>query len=113
MRDRVHDLGWSEAESVGDPGGSAAGTVARAGFEGTVAGVCLGTVGAVAAWEVSGLARNSRDWPQLIEMSRGVDTLLIDQGSLRSRRLAAFLSRRRWTSGTSSTTPCWLTTRQR
>src|SRR5580692_5852734 len=44
-----------------------------------VAEVCLGKVGAVAAREVSRFARNSRDWQQLIEMCRVVDTLLIDQ----------------------------------
>ena len=34
---------------------------------------------AVAAREVSRFARNSRDWQQLIEMCRVVDTVLIDQ----------------------------------
>jgi hypothetical protein len=33
----------------------------------------------VAAREVSRFARNSRDWQQLIEMCRVVDTLLVDQ----------------------------------
>jgi DNA invertase Pin-like site-specific DNA recombinase len=41
-----------------------------------VAQVCLGKVGAVAAREVSRFARNSRDWQQLIEMCRVVDTVL-------------------------------------
>ena len=49
------------------------------GFERMVAEVCLGKVGAVAAREVSRFARNSRDWQQLVEMCRVVDTLLIDQ----------------------------------
>ena len=44
-----------------------------------VAEVCLGKVGAIAAREVSRVARNSRDWQQLIEMCRVVDTVLIDQ----------------------------------
>src|SRR3712207_8696006 len=43
-----------------------------------VAEVCLGKVGAVAAREVSRFARNSRDWQQLIEMCRVVDTVLVD-----------------------------------
>jgi DNA invertase Pin-like site-specific DNA recombinase len=42
------------------------------------ADVCLGKVGAVAAREVSRFARNSRDWQQLIEVCRVVDTLLVD-----------------------------------
>ena len=62
-----------------DLGRSAAGGVTRVGFERMVAEVCLGKVGAVAAREVSRFARNSRDWQQLIEMCRVVDTVLIDQ----------------------------------
>jgi DNA invertase Pin-like site-specific DNA recombinase len=69
-----------------DLGISAAGTVARAGFERMVAEVCLGKVGAVAAREVSRFARNSRDWQQLIEMCRVVDTLLIDQETIYAPR---------------------------
>ena len=57
-----------------DLGRSAAGGVQRAGFERMVAEVCLGKVGAVCAREVSRFARNSRDWQQLIEMCRVVDT---------------------------------------
>jgi DNA invertase Pin-like site-specific DNA recombinase len=80
MRDRLTALGWSCVETIDDDlGRSAAGGVARAGFDRMVAEVCLGKVGAVAAREVSRFARNSRDWQQLIEMCRVVDTVLIDQ----------------------------------
>jgi hypothetical protein len=80
MRDRLVALGWSEVDTVDDDlGRSAAGGVTRVGFERMVAEVCLGKVGAVAAREVSRFARNSRDWQQLIEMCRVVDTVLIDQ----------------------------------
>jgi DNA invertase Pin-like site-specific DNA recombinase len=80
MRDRLVALGWSEIEIIDDDlGRSAAGTVMRVGFERMVAEVCLGKVGAVAAREVSRFARNSRDWQQLIEMCRVVDTVLVDQ----------------------------------
>ena len=69
--ERLQALGWAEIEIIDDDlGRSAAGSVARAGFERMVAEVCLGKVGAVAAWEVSRFARNSRDWQQLIEMCR-------------------------------------------
>src|SRR5918993_979315 len=79
MRERLVRLGWSEIEVIDDDlGRSAAGGVARAGFERMVAEVCLGKVGAVAAREVSRFARNSRDWQQLIEMCRVVDTVLVD-----------------------------------
>jgi DNA invertase Pin-like site-specific DNA recombinase len=87
MRDRLAALGWSEIEVVDeDLGRSAAGGVARAGFERMVAEVCLGKVGAVAAREVSRFARNSRDWQQLIEMCRVVDTVLVDQEAVYAPR---------------------------
>jgi DNA invertase Pin-like site-specific DNA recombinase len=80
MQDRLRQLGWREIEVVDDDlGRSAAGTMPRAGFERMVAAVCLGQVGAVAAREVSRFARNSREWQQLVEVCRVVDTVLIDQ----------------------------------
>jgi DNA invertase Pin-like site-specific DNA recombinase len=88
MRERLVQLGWSEIEVIDDDlGRSAAGGVARARFERMVAEVCLGKVGAVAALEVSRFARNSRDWQQLVEMCRVVDTLLIDQETVYAPRL--------------------------
>ena len=87
MRDRLTALGWSQIDTVDDDlGRSAAGGIARAGFERMVAEVCLGKVGAVAAREVSRFARNSRDWQQLIEMCRVVDTVLIDQEAVYAPR---------------------------
>ena len=87
MRDRLIALGWSKIEIIDDDlGRSAAGGVQRAGFERMVAEVCLGKVGAVCAREVSRFARNSRDWQQLIEMCRVVDTILIDQETIYAPR---------------------------
>src|SRR6188768_3895486 len=87
MRDRLAALGWSEIETVDDDlGRSAAGSVTRVGFDRMVAEVCLGKVGAVAAREVSRFARNSRDWQQLIEMCRVVDTVLVDQEAIYAPR---------------------------
>src|ERR1700751_2005312 len=87
MRDRLATLGWSQIDIVHDDlGRSAAGGVTRAGFERMVAEVCLGKVGAVAAREVSRFPRNSRDWQQLIEMCRVVDTVLIDQETVYAPR---------------------------
>jgi DNA invertase Pin-like site-specific DNA recombinase len=80
MQNRLKDLGWRDVDIVDeDLGRSAAGNVTRAGFERMVSDVCLGKVGAVAAREVSRFARNSREWQQLVEVCRLVDTLLIDQ----------------------------------
>jgi DNA invertase Pin-like site-specific DNA recombinase len=87
MRDRLVQLGWSDIEIIDeDLGCSAAGGTTRAGFERMVAEVCLGKVGAVAAREVSRFARNSRDWQQLVEMCRVVDTLLVDQEAVYAPR---------------------------
>jgi DNA invertase Pin-like site-specific DNA recombinase len=89
MRARLQQLGWSDVEVIDDDlGRSASGAVTRAGFERMVAEVCLGRVGAVAAREVSRFARNSRDWQQLVEVCRLVDTLLIDQETVYSPRLS-------------------------
>lgn len=80
---RLQELGWQEVEVVDeDLGRSASGTRVRPGFEGMVAQVCLGHVGAVAAREVSRFARNNREWYQLVEICGIVDTLLIDQDSV-------------------------------
>ena len=87
MEDRLRQLGWHEIEVVDeDLGRSASGTVMRSGFERMVAEVCLGKVGAVAAREVSRFARNSREWQQLVEVCRVVDTVLIDQETVYTPR---------------------------
>jgi DNA invertase Pin-like site-specific DNA recombinase len=89
MQQRLAQLGWREVEVIDDDlGRSGAGTVTRHGFERMVADVCLGKVGAVAAREVSRFARNSREWQQLVEMCRVVDTLLIDQDMVYAPRLS-------------------------
>jgi DNA invertase Pin-like site-specific DNA recombinase len=89
MQERLHQLGWHEIEVVDeDLGRSAAGTQTRTGFERMVAEVCLGRVGAVAAREVSRFARNSREWQQLVEVCRVVDTVLIDQETVYAPRLS-------------------------
>jgi len=83
MRQRLGVLGWREIEVIDeDLGCSAAGTVTRSGFERMVAEVCMGKVGAVAAREVSRFARNSREWQQLVEVCRVVDTILVDQETI-------------------------------
>ena len=80
--DGLAGLGWSEIEVIDDDlGRSAGGGPAR-----MVTQVCLGKVGAIAAREVSRFARNSRDWQQLIEMCRVVDTVLIDQETIYAPR---------------------------
>lgn len=80
MKERLEQLGWQEIEVIDDDlGYTANGTITRQGFERMVAAVCLGKVGVVAARELSRFARNNREWQQLIEMCRVVDTLLLDK----------------------------------
>jgi DNA invertase Pin-like site-specific DNA recombinase len=79
MEHRLRSLGWREIEVVDDDLGRSAGFAAhRDGFQHTVAEVCLGNVGAVAAREIARLSRNNKDWAQLIDMCRVLDTLLVD-----------------------------------
>lgn len=88
MEKHLRSLGWSEVEIIDeDLGRSAGGAVTRTGFERMVAQVCMGEVGAVCAREVSRFARNSREWQQLVEVCRIVDTLLVDQETVYSPRL--------------------------
>ena len=83
MDQRLRTLGWRDIEVIDeDLGRSAAGTMTRSGFERMVTEVCMGKIGAVAAREVSRFARNSRDWQQLVEVCRMVDTLLVDQETI-------------------------------
>ncbi|MFC1573504.1 recombinase family protein [Candidatus Eisenbacteria bacterium] len=87
MKKRLEQLGFREIEIIDeDLGRSAAGAVKRSGFERMVADVCLAKVGAVAAREVSRFARNNREWQQLVEVCRVVDTVLIDLDTVYSPR---------------------------
>ncbi len=89
MQQRLESLGWRDIEVIDDDLGlSATSTMGREGFQKMVAAVCMGEVGAIAAREVSRFARNNRDWHQLIEMCRLVDTLLIDHEAIYDPRLA-------------------------
>jgi DNA invertase Pin-like site-specific DNA recombinase len=80
MEQHLRSLGWREIEIVDDDLGRSAAPLApqRNGFQYTVAEVCLGKVGALAAREIARLARNNKDWAQLIDMCRLLDTLLVD-----------------------------------
>lgn len=87
MRDRLgHLAGRRSRRSMTTSAARHRVARARAGFDRMVAEVCLGKVGAVAAREVSRFARNSRDWQQLIEMCRVVDTVLVDQETVYAPR---------------------------
>ena len=72
-------LGWAQVVVIDDDlGKSAATAVGRAGFQRLVAEVSLGHVGAVFGLEVSRLARNNRDWYQLLDLCGLMGTLIVD-----------------------------------
>jgi DNA invertase Pin-like site-specific DNA recombinase len=79
LEGRARSLGWTEVEVIDeDLGKSAAGSTERTGFQRLVAAVGLGQVGAVFSIEVSRLARNNRDWYQLLDLCGLMDTLIVD-----------------------------------
>jgi len=87
MKTRISQMGWQSLEVIDDDlGRSASGTEQRCGFERMVAQVCMGNIGVIAARELSRFARNSREWQQLIEVCRVVDTILIDHDSVYNPR---------------------------
>lgn len=70
-RDRVHVID----DDLGQSGASAEG---RRGFQHLIAELSLGRVGIVLSWDASRLARNNRDWYQLLELCGLFGTLLAD-----------------------------------
>ena len=79
LQDHARTLGWSQVividEDLGKSGATAAG---RPGFQRLVAEVSLGHAGAVVGLDVSRLARNNRDWYQLLDLCGLTNTLIID-----------------------------------
>jgi excisionase family DNA binding protein len=85
-RRRQYDLaaearawGWQEVLVIDEDLGKSGATVAgRTGFQRLVADVSLGRAGAVFSLEVSRLARNNRDWHQLLELCGLTNTVIVD-----------------------------------
>lgn len=79
LAERARTMGWQEVEVIDeDLGCSGATSAGRSGFARLVASVCLREVGAVFSLEASRLARNNRDWYQLLDMCALVGTLIVD-----------------------------------
>lgn len=79
LRERANALGWAEERIVvidQDLGHSGSSTADRLGFQWLVAEGGLGRVGLVLGLEISRLARNSRDWHQLLEICALTHTLV-------------------------------------
>lgn len=85
-RRRPYDLegharrfGWTQVIVIDEDLGKSGATAAhRTGFQRLVAEVSLGHVGAVFGLEVSRLARNNRDWYQLLDLCGLMNTLIVD-----------------------------------
>jgi DNA invertase Pin-like site-specific DNA recombinase len=81
LRHLAQTLGFSLDHVVvidDDLGVSASGRADRAGFERLVSDVALGRAGLVLGLEVSRLARNNRDWYELLDLCAMRDTLIGD-----------------------------------
>ena len=84
---RAKQLGWHEVSVIDeDLERSGASSAARTGFKHVVAEVGLGRIGAIFAIEVSRLARNNRDWYQLLDLCGLMDTLIIDDEGVYNTR---------------------------
>src|SRR5581483_10683533 len=69
LADQARGLGWTQVVVIDDDlGKSGARAAGRPGFQRLVAEVSLGRAGAVFGLEVSRLARNNRDWYQLLDL---------------------------------------------
>jgi len=77
--DRAQELGWLSPVIVDDDlGRSASGTIYRPGFQRLLSAIEAQNVGAIFCIEASRLARNNREWYQLIDHCAIVNALLID-----------------------------------
>jgi excisionase family DNA binding protein len=81
LADLAHKYHWDEQSIVvidDDLGKSGSSTAGRTGFGKLVADVALGKVGIIFGLEVSRLARNNRDWYQLLDLCSLTATLIAD-----------------------------------
>ncbi|MFN8626238.1 MAG: recombinase family protein [Candidatus Binatia bacterium] len=83
LADRARQLGFARTEVVDDDlGVSGSGKQERQGFARLLTAVCEGEVGAVFALEASRLARNNRDWHNLIALCALNNTVLVDDDGI-------------------------------
>lgn len=88
LADHARTLGWREVVVIDDDlGKSGASASGRVGFQRLVATVGLGQAGGVFGLEVSRLARNNRDWYQLLDLCGVMNTLIIDAEGVYDPRL--------------------------
>jgi DNA invertase Pin-like site-specific DNA recombinase len=88
LKDNAYQMGWIEIEVIDeDLGHSSVFSQSRTGFLRLVAEVSMKEVGAIFCIEGSRLARNNRDWAQLIDICSLVGTLIIDNEGVYDPRL--------------------------
>jgi len=88
---RAQHLGWSEQQIVvldDDLGVTATGVKKRQAFEDLLGSVCAGETGAILVLNSSRLARNGREWHQVLEVCPVFNTLIIDRDGIFDPRLA-------------------------
>jgi DNA invertase Pin-like site-specific DNA recombinase len=81
VAERIHALGWKEAEIINSDLGSSAAIASarREGFERVLSSVALGEVGIVGCREASRLSRTDKDWCRLLEVCQIFGTLIADE----------------------------------
>ena len=85
---RARSLGWRDHQIRiidEDLGTTATGTKQRSGFEKILANICLGKVGALFILYASRLARNGREWHQVLELCSIFNVLIIDRNTRESK----------------------------
>ena len=88
LAERARQLGFATVTVIDeDQGRSGSGSVTRSGFSRLLDLVFQGQVGAVLALEASRLARNNRDWHQLVDLCAMAQTLVIDHDGIYDPRL--------------------------
>lgn len=86
--DTARALGFSHVETIDDDlGRSGGGFADRPGFRRLLTEVSSGRVGAVLALEASRLARNDRDWSNLVELGAVARVVLIDHDGIYDPRI--------------------------
>ena len=79
LAEHARGLGWREVIIIdNDQAKSGTRATGRLGFQRLVATVGLGLAGAVVGLEVARLARNNRDWYQLLDLCGLMNTLIVD-----------------------------------
>src|SRR5439155_221501 len=88
LADVARELGFRRVETIDDDLGiSGSGFAERPGFQRLLTTVCSGAAGAVLALEASRLARNDRDWSQLVALGAITKIVLIDHDGIYDPRL--------------------------